>query len=260
MDKPNKSVYALFGGTFDPPHLGHLLPLIETANILGLSQIALLPAHVPALKNKVTPVEHRLAMTKLLCAMDDRLSIDLSEIERTETSYTVNTLALIKQQKPAHTLIFIMGIDSLKNLHSWHRWESLFDYCHIIVMARPPLDELVLPASVDTMDKTLASNLYNFYTTEHQFNTLVGSEMDEKFRFTLLSKLAQAESGGQSMHQRSFMDIMAASAMGKLWFVNNKHCSVSSSLIRQRLSAGKNVQNWVPNRILKYINKHQLYQ
>jgi len=267
----HKQIKAIFGGTFDPPHLGHLLPLQETADILELPEVSLMPANVPALKQGISEGHHRIEMTRLLCELDPRFKIDLTEFERDSISYTVNTLKYLKEKNANQSIIFIIGLDSLQSLNKWHKWETLFNYCHLVVMLRPPLVTSVtsgVSINHNTDYKALSNpnlgevalNLYEFYTSEEEFDTIVGKDLDKKTRLLLLSKLAQAENDQHSINHASFKDIISNSTMGNLWFIKNHVLPISSSEIRRKIKTGEALNNLVPQSVLDYIHKHQLYK
>lgn len=257
----NEQINAIFGGTFDPPHIGHLMPLQETADILQLPSVSLMPANIPALKQGMSEGHHRIEMTRLLCDLDPRFTVDLSEFERNSVSYTVNTLKQMKENRPKQTIIFIIGLDSLLSLHKWHNWEQLFNYCHLVVMLRPPLNSSAKDSKLlKHKSEEVALNLYDFYTSENEFNRIVGKEMDNNTRHLLISKLAHAVNDIQSINHSAFRDIIEKSAMGNLWFINNRVLSVSSSEIRQQIKTGVTPNNLVPQSILDYIQQHQLYK
>lgn len=261
MDKgaQRESIKAFFGGTFDPPHYGHFLPLRETADLMQLSTISLLPANVPVFKKNVSAAHHRIAMCELLCQLDSRFTLDLLEFERIETSYTIDTLMQIKQHNPEQKIVFIIGLDSLKTLHLWERWQALFDYSHIVVMRRPTETKETHSLTDFSQKASVASNLYNFYTSPKKFDTIVGPEMDEQTRLFLLSKLALAENNSECINYYAFKDIISNSAKGKLWFVNNHNLPMSSSFVRQQIKSGKVISDWVPESIANYIAQHKLY-
>lgn len=254
-------INAIFGGTFDPPHIGHILPLQETADILNLAKISLMPAKIPALKKGISEGHHRVAMTRLLCEEDPRFTIDLTEFSRDSVSYTVDTLKQMKKEHPNQVILFIVGLDSLLSLHKWYKWEQLFHYCHLVVMLRPPVgDTHTNIALAKPRSKEVALNLYDFCTSEVEFDSIVGADMDETTRFLLLSKLAQTEKQIQSINYSAFKDIISNSAEGKLWFIKNHVLPVSSSEIRRRMKTGETLNKLVPQSIVDYINKHQLYK
>ncbi|AWK15147.1 nicotinate-nucleotide adenylyltransferase [Candidatus Fukatsuia symbiotica] len=133
------SLYALFGGTFDPIHYGHLRPIEVLAQQLGLQQVILLPNHVPPHRPQpeANPWQ-RLKMVELAVADNPLFRVDARELQSSRPSYTIDTLEIIRQQQGAELpLAFIIGQDSLLSLHKWHRWQSLLDVCHLLVCTRP---------------------------------------------------------------------------------------------------------------------------
>lgn len=133
---------ALFGGTFDPIHYGHLLPAEALAKEIQISHISLLPNHIPPHKPQPeASTNQRIQMLKL--AIDDSscFSIDLSEITKNQVdrpSYTIDTLKKWREiYGKERGLAFIIGQDSLLSLPTWHGWQTLLDYCHLLVCRRP---------------------------------------------------------------------------------------------------------------------------
>ena len=130
---------AIFGGTFDPVHIGHLRMALELKQHLQLDEMRLMPCHLPPHREApgVTS-EHRAAMARLAVADCAELSVDERELRREKTSYTLDTLIELRAELGDEvSLCMAMGMDSLVNLHTWHRWTELLDYCHILVAARP---------------------------------------------------------------------------------------------------------------------------
>lgn len=133
---------ALFGGTFDPPHLGHLNTVVHAAEQCGIKRVGLMPCKLSPLKaSTAINDEHRLAILNLLCESTTNKQIQLyvEDIELTlpSPSYTVNTLKHLRSQIPADTpLCFFLGEDSLYSLDQWRSWHSLLNYCHMIVLPR----------------------------------------------------------------------------------------------------------------------------
>lgn len=128
----------LLGGTFDPIHLGHLAPAIAAMQCLDLAQVRLLPNHIPP--HRATPCctpAQRLAMVQLAAASQPNFVVDERELKRTTPSYTIDTLMELRQALPDTPLCFLMGMDSLQSLPSWHRWRELLDYAHLVVNVRP---------------------------------------------------------------------------------------------------------------------------
>jgi len=133
------SLRLILGGTFNPPHYGHTLPALNVADRLGADAVALMPSRIPPHKHAVhCNTEHRVRMVELMCETDPRLYAELVELDLPSPSYTVNTLAYLKQKTPQQTLIFLMGEDSLYQFDHWYQWQNILNYCHLVVMSRSP--------------------------------------------------------------------------------------------------------------------------
>jgi nicotinate-nucleotide adenylyltransferase len=128
----------ILGGTFDPPHNGHLLAAYGAVEQLGLDALVLIPAWRQPLKAGATmaPPEHRLAMTRLLAAADPRLSVDAVEIERGGLSYTVDTVRTYRTQRPGTELFLLMGEDTAATLPQWREPAVLAGSVRVAVLAR----------------------------------------------------------------------------------------------------------------------------
>lgn len=130
------------GGTFDPIHNGHLRTALELQQWLGVDQVCLIPSGAPVHRDEpgCTP-RQRLEMVQLAVEGEPALSADPREIESDAPSYSLLTLqALRRERGPECPIIMTMGMDAYQNLPSWHRWDSLLDYAHILVLARPGYD------------------------------------------------------------------------------------------------------------------------
>jgi nicotinate-nucleotide adenylyltransferase len=130
----------IFGGTFDPPHLGHLILSSEARSQLRLTRLlwVLTPNSPHKIGNSITDLSQRLEMVQ--CAIGDEPTFELStiEFERPAPQYTVDTLDILKRQNPAADLILLIGADSLRGLTTWHRPADLVAVCREIgVMRRP---------------------------------------------------------------------------------------------------------------------------
>ena len=129
----------LLGGAFDPVHIGHLRGALAVLDHLGLKRVDLLPAAQSPLKHSAcVDSAHRLAMLEIAVSGVPGLGIDARELDRAGPSYTVDTLAAIRQESDAHRpIIWIMGSDGLTSLLRWSRWEQLLELTHVVVMDRP---------------------------------------------------------------------------------------------------------------------------
>lgn len=130
---------ALFGGTFDPIHYGHLRPVQALAKQVGLEKVILLPNHVPPHRPQPeATASQRLEMVKLATQDNPLFAIDTRELEKNSPSYTIETLTELRREMgPEKPLAFIIGQDSLLSIHSWHGWEQILNNCHLLVCARP---------------------------------------------------------------------------------------------------------------------------
>jgi nicotinate-nucleotide adenylyltransferase len=128
----------ILGGTFNPPHLGHLVCAQEAYVQLGLDRVMLIPARVPPHK----PVEdepgpeHRLELCRLAVNGDERLAVSGLEIERAGPSYTVDTLKELKSQVPESGLFLIVGGDVAAGMPSWHEPERVLALATVAVAKR----------------------------------------------------------------------------------------------------------------------------
>jgi nicotinate-nucleotide adenylyltransferase len=141
-DKPHERV-GLFGGTFDPPHVGHLILASEAKSQLHLTRVLWTVTPDPPHKQDqtITALEHRLAMVKL--AIEDDPSFELSEVElnRPGPHYTVDTVKLLAQQNPEMEIVPIIGGDSLNDLPTWHQPKELLYAAHWVGVMRRPGEE-----------------------------------------------------------------------------------------------------------------------
>jgi nicotinate-nucleotide adenylyltransferase len=133
------SLLALFGGTFDPIHYGHLKPVEQLAKEAHLDRVVLLPNNVPPHRPQPeATAQQRLKMVELAVQGNPLFSVDDRELKVDTPSYSIVTLETLRKEYGAdRPLAFIIGQDSLLTLHKWHRWEDLLRVCHLLVMARP---------------------------------------------------------------------------------------------------------------------------
>ena len=129
----------VFGGTFDPVHLGHLILAEEARCGLALDRLLLVPAAQPWRKSDraVTPARHRLAMLRLAVADDPYFDVSTVEVERGGPTFTVETLAALRTELgPAVDLVFILGEDALLDMPHWHDPEGILRLARLGVAAR----------------------------------------------------------------------------------------------------------------------------
>ncbi len=146
----------ILGGTFDPPHYGHLKLAEAAIESLNLDEVILLPANINPFKQKkrITSGKQRIAMTQLLQKRNPKLSFSDMEITRGGVSYTVDTLGELQMVHPGEYW-FIVGADAIGNFMEWKNPQRILRLCRLAVAVRPPInkDDLQLELPEEFRDK-----------------------------------------------------------------------------------------------------------
>ncbi len=209
-----KRATAIFGGTFDPVHYGHLRAAAEVSEKLDVSDFRLLPAGQPPHRNHTgAEAYHRLAMLELALAPYPDLTGDEREVRREGPSYMVETLASIRREVGQAPVILCLGQDAANKLAGWHRWRELFDLAHLVVMKRP--------------------------RSRPRYTEAVAEELRPR-------------------RVRSIKALMNEPA-GRVRNLDVTQLAISSTDIREQLSAGRDPRFLLPATVLAYIRKHGLY-
>ncbi|MDT8410395.1 MAG: nicotinate-nucleotide adenylyltransferase [Wenzhouxiangellaceae bacterium] len=133
-----KRAIAIFGGTFDPVHYGHLRAAAEVCEQLGVSDFRLVPAGQPPHRQGTwAAARHRMAMLELALAPHADLSVDDREVQREGPSYMSETLSSIREQAGDLPLMLCLGQDAANHLDRWHEWRQLIERAHLVIMTRP---------------------------------------------------------------------------------------------------------------------------
>jgi nicotinate-nucleotide adenylyltransferase len=139
----------VFGGTFDPVHLGHLIIAEDLREFHGLDRVIFIPARVPPHKagKAITSAEHRLAMLNLAVEGREGFEVSGMEIKRTGKSFTIDTIRALRKKEDAE-YFFFAGSDSIKFLPQWREVDTLVKECTFVLMIRPGflLDEMSIAA------------------------------------------------------------------------------------------------------------------
>ena len=129
---------ALLGGTFNPPHIAHLLCASEAADQLGLDRVILMPVFTPP--HKDVPEDPgpgvRVELCELAAADDERLEVSRLEVDRGGSSFTVDTLRELHARHPEHELIFIVGGDMAVSLPTWKEPRAVLELCKLAIAER----------------------------------------------------------------------------------------------------------------------------
>ncbi len=192
----------VFGGTFDPIHLGHLRVALEVKEQLHLTQMRFVPSRTPP--HRVTPetgAVHRAAMVEVAIRGVPGFLLDRSELERDGPSYMIDTLTSLYAEV-SDPLCLILGYDAFAGLNHWHRWHALFDFAHVVVLNRAGTegalpDELISwikPRQTDSADalarvrqgRVLFVNMLNFAVaaSASQVRQLMAAGKDVRFLLT----------------------------------------------------------------------------
>ena len=138
MDRGSARI-GLLGGTFDPPHVGHVTVATDVAEALGLDRVLWIPAAVPphTQNHPITSGAVRLEMVEAACAADARFAASSAELERGDVSYTVDTLRRLQQQFPDAELVLILGVDQFRTMETgWKEPEAVLALATLAVMDR----------------------------------------------------------------------------------------------------------------------------
>ncbi|WP_428818867.1 nicotinate-nucleotide adenylyltransferase [Microbulbifer sp. MCCC 1A16149] len=206
---------ALFGGTFNPVHFGHLRMALELKEVLGFEEMRLLPSHQPV--HRAAPgvtAEARRDMLALALADCPALQLDQRELLRAGPTYTVDTLEELRAELGEGVSIsFCMGLDSLLGLPGWHRWERLIELAHLVVVARPG------------------------------------------WQFPAQGEVAEL----LATHRGDIGDLQQRAA-GRILVREQTLLPISATGIRSLIESGRSPQYLLPQRVLEYIQTHQLYK
>jgi nicotinate-nucleotide adenylyltransferase len=150
---------ALMGGTFDPPHVGHLLAASDACDHLRLDRLVFVPASQQPLKQnqESAPATHRLRMVQLMAEGDSRFEVDEIEIERTGLSFTVDTLEEYARRFPDSERFFLLGVDAFGLLDQWRDAQRVLSLAHLVVLTRASGPGAAREASLDAVVEKVRS-------------------------------------------------------------------------------------------------------
>ena len=212
----------VFGGTFNPIHIGHLRAAEEAAEALALERVLFVPSarppHKAAGDESLAPAERRLAWVRLAVAGNPRFAADPIEVERAGPSYLVETLRALRERWGADALVFLLGQDAFAELATWREPETLLALADFAVMTRPPL-----------CDGSLAAWLPR----------------------SLAGELELAPDGRSAVHRR---------AGTRVRLVEITALDVSASDLRARLHEGRSVRYLLPDAVREAVEASGAYR
>lgn len=130
---------AVFGGTFDPVHCGHIRSAVAVRDALSVQEVRMIPSLSPPHRDlPESSADHRVAMLHAAVAGEPGIVVDEREVYRDGPSYTVDTLRSLRSELGADTSIyFVMGADAFYTLDQWYKWQEIIELSHIVVLKRP---------------------------------------------------------------------------------------------------------------------------
>ncbi len=148
----------IYGGSFDPPHLGHLNTALKVQDYFHFQSFIFLPCKTPVLKQPtMASATSRIDMLKLMLQSHSEFSISTQETDRESPSYMAETLASYRQKTgPSSSITLLLGMDAFLNLHYWHAWEQIPLLCNLLIMKRQNTPEQEIP---DALKPLLFNNL-----------------------------------------------------------------------------------------------------
>ena len=217
--EPSRTAVALYGGTFDPFHNGHLRMALEVKEALRLPRVVLFPSHRPPHKPRqpLTEDRHRLAMVAAAVSGLPGMEVSDVEIRRGGASYSLLTVMDFRRAEPSTEFLFVIGADAFAEIPTWYRYEELLRACDFVLLPRPGAGgEPVSPAGV-----RIEKEEPHCYSWE-----------GESYRIA----------GGRRLFRPSLPAL-----------------EISSSSIRENVRTGKCIRGLVPPEVERYIFDHGLY-
>lgn len=162
----------ILGGTFDPIHIGHLRIAEAVYERIALEQIIFIPAFVPPHKvgQDYAPAEHRYAMTELAVKPYPHFTVSDMELRRSGVSYTIDTLRELRHKYPEKELYFIIGADSVAQLHTWNSINEMLQLATFVAAGRPGY-EGVMEEVVHHLGAAAAERIMLLHTPEYDISS-----------------------------------------------------------------------------------------
>lgn len=218
-DTAVKDRIGLFGGTFDPVHLGHLRAAEEVRETLDLSSVWFVPSAIPPHKHKeVTPSAHRLGMLEIAIDPNPFFGVNTYEIEKKSTSYTIETLRHLTSAHPDAEFYFIVGSELFSHIETWKDYKELFTLSNFAVISRPGREDEDFPPLPLALNKD-----FSYHNSEDN----VISYINRYSKVIALTRFRGLE--------------------------------ISSTEIRTYVNEGTSVRYLVPDGVAEYISANKLY-
>lgn len=218
----NSGIFMLgiFGGSFDPPHFGHIRSVLILLDHFEFEQIRLIPCQLsPHKANVHASAAHRLQMLNLICANHEKLIADDRELKRQAPSYTIDTLFELRAEYgEKQSMVLILGVDAFLRFCQWHRFEEILSLCHILLVQRPGYS-----LNDDVKGGECEREYFDSYNTKD-------------------------------------VEILSSQPFGAIFSSELDEVDVSSTLIRKTISEGQQPKFMLPGNIWNYIRRNKLYK
>jgi len=213
----------LFGGTFNPIHNGHLIISEQIRTLLNIDIIYFIPSYIPPHKLTMSYTHiHRMNMVKLALEYSSSFYSSPIEIKRGSISYTVDTIREFKNMLGDVELFFIIGSDAFLEIHTWKKSKDILNLCKFIVVNRGSGDYFKMINNSNKLFVDSYSHLKLQTVDAHNFDNI--------------------------------------KINGDVIYINSEPIGISSTKIRRLIKTGKSIRYMVPDVVLEYINRNNLYK
>ncbi len=210
----------ILGGSFDPPHFGHIKSALALLERFDFQQLRFIPCQLSPHKETVhANASHRWQMLNLVCSGNEKFIADDRELKRKASSYTIDTLQELREEYgEQQSLVLILGLDAFLSFCKWHRYKEILSLCHIMLMQRPGYS---LPDS---------------------------------------SQGLGCEKEYYELNNTKDFKILANTPCGKIYTSDLERIDVSSTTIREMISKGQQPKYLLPGNVWNYIHRNKLYK
>lgn len=225
-----KKRVGILGGTFDPPHLGHLLLAETIREDFDLDEVLFIPSNEPPHKDRpdLTAAAHRYAMVVAATLHNPAFSPSPVEVNRAGKSYSVETVRSLEEQLGAETeMFFVAGLDSFLAIQTWKSFEELLDLCHFVVVARPG----------NSFERVL-------------------EVLPERFH----PRVVDVRGGRADRADEGAGSTASKGAPWRIHLSDAVFLDVSATEIRARARAGRSIRYRVTPEVERYVQTHGLYE
>lgn len=211
-----------YGGTFDPPHFGHVEIARAVVRKFHLDKLLIIPAYKPPHKtlDAISDARHRYEMATLAFAGEPRITVSRLELDAPERPYTVQTMARLREEYGLHAkLFFVMGADSFQDITKWREYGKLIESTNLIVETRPG-------------------------------HGVTSNHLPEAYRARVV------DLGGAKDASR----LIPEGDECFIYLVDDVHRDLSSTDLRRRTREGQAIEGLTPTAVAEYIGRHGLYE